>query len=284
MLIAHITDFHVRGPGELMGDRIPTDLRLRAVVQALNRLDPPPDLVVGTGDLVNDGDRVGGAEDQYRNLEVILRELNAPALMIPGNHDNRIQIRVHLGRYLPADMTQSDLDADRPLNCEMTLGELRILALDTVVPGAHHGQIGTEQLAWLSERLNAEPEQPTLIVQHHPPFETGIAFMDEMGLLDAAQLELTLQGHRQVVGVLCGHLHRSITSRFADTIAITAPSTGAQLALRLNGERFRYSSEAPAFALHIWDPADPYRLRSHTVAVDEGEIWMPGWARAMEQT
>jgi Icc protein len=283
MLIAHITDFHVREPGELMGERVPTDSCLRSVVQAVNRMDPQPDLVVGTGDLVNDGDRPGGAADQYRHLEEILRDLEVPALMIPGNHDDRAQMRVHLGRYLPPDMTQSDLASDRPLSFEVRVGGLRILALDTVVPGAHHGQIGAEQLNWLRDRLGAEPDQPTLIIQHHPPFDSGIAFMDEMGLRDSAQLELALKGHRQVVGVLCGHLHRSITSRFADTMAITAPSTGAQLALRLNGERFRYSSEAPAFAVHIWDPADPYRLRSHCVAVDQGEIWMPDWARAVEQ-
>jgi Icc protein len=284
MLIAQITDFHVRGPGELMGDRIPTDTRLRAVVQALNQMDPQPDLVVGTGDLVNDGDRAGGAADQYRNLAAILCDLAAPALMIPGNHDDRTQMRIHLADYLPTDTTNPDLAGDRPIIFDVTVSGLRILALDTVVPGAHHGQIGSEQLTWLAGRLDAEPEQPTVIIQHHPPFETGITFMDEMGLIDAAQLEQTLKGHPQVVGVLCGHLHRSITSRFADTVAITAPSTGAQLALRLNGERFRYSSEAPAFAIHIWDPADPYRLRSHTVAVDEGEIWMPDWARALEQT
>jgi 3',5'-cyclic AMP phosphodiesterase CpdA len=283
MLIAHITDFHVRGPGELMGDRIPTDARLRAVVHTLNQMDPQPDLVVGTGDLVNDGDRVGGAVDQYRNLAAILADLRAPALMIPGNHDDRQQMRVHLADYLPRDMTDPDLASDRPLTFEVTVSSLRILALDTVVPGEHHGLIGTDQLNWLADRLRAEPDQPTLIIQHHPPFDSGITYMDEMGLRDAAQLEQTLRGHPQVVGVLCGHLHRSITSRFADTMAITAPSTGAQLALRLNGERFRYSSEAPAFAVHLWNSSDPYRLRSHTVAVDEGEVWMPDWAQALEQ-
>jgi 3',5'-cyclic-AMP phosphodiesterase len=281
VLIAHITDFHVRGPGELMGDRIPTDDRLREVVQALNRMDPQPDLVVGTGDLVNDGDRAGGAPDQYQNLAGILAELQAPALMIPGNHDDRTQMRLHLADYLMPETQSSDLALDRPITGEITTAGLGIIALDTTVPGQPLGLVGTEQLSWLARRLSAEPDRPTLIIQHHPPFDSGIEFMDEMGLVDAAQLEDTLRGHTQVVGVLCGHLHRPITCRFAETVAITAPSTGAQLALRLNGDRYGYSSEAPALMLHLWDPADPMRLRSHTVAVDEGEVWIPGWARAL---
>jgi Icc protein len=103
-----------------------------------------------------------------------------------------------------------------------------------------------------------------------------------MGLRDAAEFEAVLMPHHQVVGILCGHLHRSILSRFAQTVAITAPSTGAQLALRLNGERYQYSSEQPAFALHLWDLGDPFRLRSHVRAIDEGEVWMPQWAQDLQ--
>lgn len=283
MLIAHITDFHVRGQGELMGGHIPTDALLAAAVRTLNAMDPAPDLVVGTGDLVNDGDRPGGAEDQYRNLATILSELMLPTLLIPGNHDDRAQMRSLLGGYLPdvAEVTRQhpDTPAEPLLHYVVDSYPVRIIALDTTIPGVHHGEIGSSQLGWLSDRLEEQPDRPTLIIQHHPPFVTGIEFMDEMGLRDAQDLEQTLMPHAQVIGVLCGHLHRSIVARFAQTLAITAPSTGAQLALRLNGEKFRYSSEAPAIALHLWAPEDPYRLRSHVVAVDEGEMWMPDWVR-----
>jgi 3',5'-cyclic-AMP phosphodiesterase len=257
-----------------MGGRVPTDQLLEATVRALNAMDPLPDLVVGTGDLVNDGDRPGGAPDQYQNLAEIVSGLEIPLLVIPGNHDDRDQMRTYLGGYLPASVT-----AEGPLNYVVDSYPVRIIALDTTIPGQHHGEIGRTQLGWLSDRLNEQPAQPTVIIQHHPPFDTGIEFMDEMGLGDARELEEIIAPHLQVLAVLCGHLHRSIVTRFAHTVAMTAPSSGAQLALRLNGERFRYSSEAPSIALHLWEPQDPHRLRSHLVAVDEGEIWMPDWAQ-----
>jgi 3',5'-cyclic-AMP phosphodiesterase len=274
MLIAHITDFHVRGPGELMGGRVPTDQLLMATVRALNAMDPVPDLVVGTGDLVNDGDRPGGAPDQYQNLADIVSGLEIPLLLIPGNHDDRDQMRAHLSGYLPASVT-----AEGRLNFVVDSYPVRIIALDTTITGQHHGEIGRTQREWLSDRLVEQPTQPTVIIQHHPPFDTGIEFMDEMGLRDARELEEIIAHHSQVLAVLCGHLHRSIVARFAHTVAMTAPSSAAQLALRLNGERFRYSSEAPSIVLHLWEPQDPHRLRSHLVAVDEGEIWMPDWAQ-----
>jgi Icc protein len=261
-----------------MADRVPSDERLRAAVRALNHMDPQPDLVVGTGDLVNDGDRDGGAPDQYRTLAGILEELRAPAVMIPGNHDSRERMREFLPGYLGPSSQRSE-----PLFFELDDFPLRILALDTTIPGAHHGEIGVPQLTWLAGRLEEHPTRPTLIIQHHPPFESGMGFMDEMGLTDAASLENVLMSHPQVVGVLCGHLHRSILSRFAHSVAITAPSTGAQLALRLNDERYQYSSESPAFAVHLWDAADPYRLRSHVRAIDEGEVWKPEWAKDLQQ-
>lgn len=95
-----------------MGGHIPTDALLAAAVRTLNAMDPAPDLVVGTGDLVNDGDRPGGAEDQYQNLATILSELRLPTLLIPGNHDDRAQMRSLLGGYLPdvAEVTRQHPD------------------------------------------------------------------------------------------------------------------------------------------------------------------------------
>ncbi len=266
-----------------MGGRVPTDQLLVAAVRACNAMDPAPDLIVGTGDLVNDGDQPAGAADQYRNLAEILSELRSPTLLIPGNHDNRAQMRSILSKYLPDSAIAGDLqDAAsdrRPLNYVVDSFPVRIIALDTTIPGVHHGEIGKNQIDWLRDRLEEQPVRPTVIIQHHPPFATGIEFMDEMGLRDARDLEQVVAQHPQVLAVLCGHLHRSIVARFAQTVAITAPSTGAQLALRLNGERYGYSSEAPSIALHLWEPEDPHRLRSHLVAIDEGEIWVPDWAQ-----
>lgn len=291
VLIAHLTDPHVRRPGEKMADRVPSDDLLVAAVSALLEMDKAPDLVVLTGDLVNDGDRPGGAPEQYRHLAEILRPLAQgpaamPLLVVPGNHDDRAMIRTHLGPLMMGGMIDPAARPSDPLRFMIDNlsphregPPLRLIGLDTVVPGHHHGELGAAQLAWLADTLAAQPSTPTLVIQHHPPFATGIDHMDAMGLRDAAALEEVLAPHPQVLAVLCGHLHRSITARVGQTVAITAPSTAAHLALHLHGEGVAYSDEAPAMALHLWEPSDPFRLRSHVRAVDVGEVWAPAWAQ-----
>lgn len=296
VLIAHLTDPHVRRPGELMADRVPSDERLAAAVSALAAMDPPPNLVVLTGDLVNDGDRPGGAPEQYRYLAEILSPLAAgshriPMVAVAGNHDDRAMIRTYLGPLMMPEMTYPTGGLDAPLtfvieNVNEPNDEpaVRLIGLDTLVPGHHHGELGDDQLNWLADTLAAQPATPTLVIQHHPPFATGIDHMDAMGLRDAAALEKVLTPHPHVLAVLCGHLHRSITARVGQTVAITAPSTAAHLALHLSGEGVAYCDEAPAMALHLWEPSDPFRLRSHVRAVDVGDVWVPAWAQRAAST
>lgn len=291
MLIAHLTDPHVRRPGEKMADRVPSDELLTAAVTVLAAMDPPPNLVVLTGDLVNDGDRPGGAPEQYQHLAEILSSLvrgprRIPLVVVPGNHDDRAMIRTHLGPLLDDGMIDPAAAAHAPmtfvienLHAHSDEPPLRLIGLDTLVPGHHHGELGDNQLEWLAGTLAAHSTTPTLVIQHHPPFTTGIDHMDAMGLRDAAALEEILTAHPQVLAVLCGHLHRSITARVGQTVAITAPSTAAHIALHLHGEGVAYSDERPAMALHLWEPSDPFRLRSHVRAVDVGEVWIPAWAQ-----
>jgi 3',5'-cyclic AMP phosphodiesterase CpdA len=71
--------------------------------------------------------------------------------------------------------------------------------------------------------LAQQPERPTVIAMHHPPFTTGIGHMDDMGLVNPQVLEAVVKKHPQVERILCGHLHRSIQRRFAGTLATTCP-------------------------------------------------------------
>ena len=99
---------------------------------------------------------------------------------------------------------------------------LRLLALDTVVPMKSHGELCEARLGWLAARLAEQPDRPTLVLMHHPPFQTGIEHMDAIGLLAGGpELERIVARYPRVERVLCGHLHRTIFRRFGGTIAST---------------------------------------------------------------
>ena len=139
---------------------------------------------------------------------------------------------------------------------------VRLIGLDTSVPGHHHGMLCEERLRWLDETLSAQPEFPTLIFMHHPPFRTGVQWMDASGLHGGRMMEEIVRRHPQVVRVACGHIHRPMHLAWGGTIASTSPSTCHQVPLNLAGEDgFEFTMEPRAVQLHVWD--DSYGLVSH---------------------
>jgi Icc protein len=261
MIVAQLSDPHVVAPGNMLrgpagfGPVDTADFLARAVA-AINRLEPVPDVVLLTGDLVDKGEPA-----EYAHLRALLTPLAMPVFVIPGNHDARDPLRAAFGGdgYLPADGFIQYAIEHYPL---------RLVALDTLVAGKHHGEVCADRLTWLDRTLAAAPERPTLIFMHHPPFATGIAYMDKYGLEGAAGLAAVIARHPQVERILCGHLHRAIDRRFAGTVAGTAPSTAHQIDLNLLPEApLRFKFEPPGYQLHLW--RDGNGLVSHTALIGD---------------
>ena len=256
MLIAQITDLHVVGRGQLCQGRVPTNAQLQEAVAHINRLDPRPDVVLATGDLTEHG-----LAEEYATLRAILEPLRPPVYLIPGNHDHR---DVFLGAfaehaYLPrrgAPFAHYAID-EYPV---------RLVGLDTTVLGQPHGVMCDERLAWLDATLGAAPDRPTLVFMHHPPFRTGIRWVDAMGLHGGRKMEAIVARHAQVERIACGHVHRPIQAAWGGTVACTAPSVShAQVALDLSetsGFDIAYAVEPRAVQLHVRDPQ--YGFVSHT--------------------
>ncbi len=208
----------------------------------LNALSPRPDVVLATGDLVE-----RGQVDEYERLRDILASLAMPLYLIPGNHDDRENLvrTFDRHRYLPRDagFLQYVVD-DWPV---------RLVALDTLIPGKSGGRLCPERLQWLDARLAEGPDRVTVVLMHHPPFLTGIRKMDQMGLDGVSDLETLIRRHPQVERIVCGHLHRFIVRRFAGTLACTSPATAHQIALDL-GQVATLATvmEPPGCLLHLW--------------------------------
>lgn len=242
MLIAQITDTHVSTPGSRSDQFFRTPEHLARAVAHLNAMTPRPDVVLATGDLAERGESA-----EYARLRGLLDALRMPLFLIPGNHDRRDTLTAAFDhhRYLPRDggFLQYTVE-DWPV---------RLVGLDTLVPGASGGQLCGERLAWLDAELARAPERPTLLFMHHPPFVTGIAAMDDMGLEGGSELAAVVRRHPQVERIVCGHLHRTIVRRFAGTVACTGPATAHQLGLDLAPvQRLSAVMEPPACMLHLW--------------------------------
>jgi 3',5'-cyclic-AMP phosphodiesterase len=257
MLIAQISDMHVKPEGALAYRRVETTTFLARCIAQICRMTPRPDVVLATGDLVD-----GGRPNEYERLRGLLTPLPMPVYLIPGNHDDREALRDGFTdhAYLPRDGAFIQYVIDRH--------PVRLIALDTLVPGKGSGLMCEQRIAWLAARLAEAPERPTVIFMHHPPFTTGIKHMDRLGLEGARAMGDVVKRHPQVEAVLCGHLHRPIQVRWCGTLASTAPSTAHQVALDLgDGGVAAFTMEPPAFLVHVWGPDTG--LVSHTSYVGD---------------
>lgn len=256
MLLAHLSDSHLTtGP---LGAEPAAGLAL-----AIGRA-----LAVGADVLVVSGDLVErGTVQEYEELRDVLRRSPLPVHLVTGNHDRRAPLRQVFGAtpHLPDQVGER-------VTYVVERDDVRLVVLDSLVePGEPGddvrgaGRLGPEQLSWLDAELRARPETPTLLALHHPPIAVGIGFVDAMNLLDAADLENLLREHRQVRGVLAGHVHRPVTGTLAGAVVSLAGSTYRQTVLDLAGSAPPgYLAEPTTFLLHALT-ASSYVV--HTVAV-----------------
>ncbi|MFG1421362.1 phosphodiesterase [Roseixanthobacter liquoris] len=250
MLIAQITDTHIRTPGALAYGVVDTAAFLERAVAHLMTLAPRPDVVLVTGDLT-DFDQ----PEEYARFRALTAAVPIPLLPIPGNHDSTSGVATAFPEI--AARAQAG-----KLNYVEEAFPVRLVMLDSSVSGASHGELGAATLAWLDATLATAPDRPALIALHHPPFLTGINHMDVQNLRDADALEQVVSRHAQVLAVVCGHVHRTVFTRFAGVTASICPSTAHAVTLDFD------PAGAPTFhleppALHLHRFADE-RLVTHT--------------------
>ncbi|KAF1032838.1 MAG: 3',5'-cyclic adenosine monophosphate phosphodiesterase CpdA [Pseudomonas sp.] len=257
-VVAQISDLHLKAGQRLTYGVVDTLGALRRAVEHLNALLPRPDIVVVSGDLVD-----FGRADEYAVLRPELERLHMPYYLVPGNHDTRAPL---LEAF--ADHPYWPLSASAPLDWVVDDYPLRLIGLDSTIPGGHGGQLLDSQLQWLHTRLAQSPEVPTLVILHHPPFISGIGHMDREPFTNAAAFEQVIARHPQVERVLCGHLHRPMQRRFGGTLCCVCPGTSHQIVLDLQAAAPAHFNLEPAgFLLHRWEEGQG--LVSHTAVFGE---------------
>ena len=217
MIIAQISDTHIEATSSAEPAGVDRALNLRQCVADINQQDV--DVVVHTGDCVHRGDR--GA---YAHLREILDDLRAPLFIVPGNRDQRDELCnafEHLASLPPpGDFLHYAIDAF----------PMRLIALDSVVDGERKGVFCERRRRWLEETLGGEPDRPTILFIHHPPFDIPPHYVGGYRHSnEAAELEALVARHPQVARLLCGHVHCFHRETWGGTVATAMPSVAVDL-------------------------------------------------------
>ncbi|MEM7794199.1 MAG: phosphodiesterase [Cyanobacteria bacterium P01_C01_bin.118] len=255
-IIAQISDLHVQIPGKLAYGVVDTNTLVTEAIGHLSKLTPQPDIVVISGDLVQDGTIA-----EYELLQNMLSPLQCPIYLMPGNHDQRENLRQVFASHAYLSNGTPHLSyvvEDYPI---------RMIMLDSILPGKGSGCIDSERLRWLKQTLLAAPETPTLMFMHHPPFATGIPWMDRKPLQGHETLATLISQHLQVQRISCGHLHRTIYCSWAGTVVSSQPSVVHQSSIDFTPDSLsQFVMEPTAYQLHLWTGEN---LVSHTLFVGE---------------
>jgi 3',5'-cyclic AMP phosphodiesterase CpdA len=198
----------------------------------------------------------GGKPEEYAHLREILAELEKPLYLIPGNRDHHGALRATFNdlSYLPRD---GDF-----LHYVIEDLPIRLVALDSVVPGERKGVFCARRLAWLEETLASEPDRPTLLFMHHPPFDIDPHYVGGYRRPKEAEDLTALVGrHPQVQRLLCGHVHCLHREPWGGTVATTMPSVAVDLRKGVDAA----IEGAPLYLLHA--ASSDGGLVSHTQVV-----------------
>ncbi len=213
-VIVHLTDSHLRAGGAPLHGTVDTVAHLHRALERVLDSGLVIDAIVHTGDIADLGEL-----DAYRRareiIEPVAARLGCPIVWIAGNHDSRGPLRVGLFDQDPTS---------EPITTVIEVDGLRIIGLDTSVPGMGHGHLDAEQLAWLSAELSIPAARGTIIALHHPPVPTQVRVLESFQLDNAADLAAAIAGS-DVRALLAGHFHYGITSTLAGRPVSVATAT-----------------------------------------------------------
>jgi 3',5'-cyclic-AMP phosphodiesterase len=239
MIIAQISDTHIAL------DSADAARRMRdfeSTIADINALDPAPDVIIHTGDVVHNG-----RSDEYAEAVRILSKARAPVYVIPGNKDDRENLRAAFSRdgYLESGTGFIDYAIeDHPV---------RLIATDTLNTRSNKGDFCPERADRLINLIDAEKSKPIAVFAHHPPYEVTVGpeplHFESAEMMERLQRALLRSG--RVIAAFCGHVHRGTAGSVGGIPVIVVPCIATPLR---KGEYPEHMKTCPVYYVHRYDP------------------------------
>jgi len=234
MRVVHISDFHLPSRTDKQVNGVHPYENLKRAVGEIKLQNPKPDLVILGGDCFEEGEK-----GNYRTVMELFEGLQVPVHAVMGNHDHLPTLKKTSG--LP-------LEGDCPGYNSFDHSGVHFVILNSVVNGKPHGRLEEEQLLWLNADLHEHRLEPVLIFLHHPPVDSGVAWLDKMRLLNAENFWGVIPPFsRNIKGVFASHLHIALTCCYRQILLATTPGTCWQYAAGADAAKAALSGEPPGF-------------------------------------
>ena len=253
MIIAQISDTHIAL------DTPDADRRIwdfESTVADVNALEPAPDVIVHTGDIVHNG-----RQDEYAQAAAMLAKARAPVYVMAGNKDERANLRAAFsaGGYFETD---SDFIAYAVEDYAV-----RLIALDTVSPGSSKGDFCHERVRQLTDLIDADATKPVVVFAHHPPFRVPVGpdplnFESQDAMV---RLRRALQHAGRVIAVFSGHVHRATAGQVEGIPASVMPCIATTLR---KGDYPNPMKSQPIYHIHRFDPVWGFTTESRIVGTN----------------
>jgi 3',5'-cyclic-AMP phosphodiesterase len=232
--VIQLTDTHLYGSPEDRLGGMDTHRSLRSVLELAQAQHWPPDLILATGDLSQDG-----SQKSYERLQTIFEPLAVPVYHLPGNHD----VPAVMKRILSGGQVRTER------HCRWGLWQ--IVLLDSTAPDEVGGHLADQELDFLEQCLRSNPELHALVCVHHQPVAIGNHWMDEIGLDNPSRFFAVLDRYPQTKGVVWGHVHQNFEDELQGVRLLATPSTCIQF--KPKTAHFTIDTTLPGYRwLELW--------------------------------
>ena len=270
--LLHLSDTHLLAGNRPLGGRFDTAENLARTLEAAEATGIHPDAIVFTGDLTDLGE-----PEAYASLRAVVEpfaaRMDAPLVWVAGNHDERPALRRGLLDLEPTE---------EPVTGVWDLGGLRLVALDSTVPGWHHGDLDASQLEWLREMLATPAPLGTILALHHPPLPSHVPLFDILELRDQGRLAEVIAG-TDVRAILAGHLHHSTSGTFAGVPVSVAAATCYTMNLARPAAEVNGMDAGQSFQLvHVYDDTITHAVVP-VVDAPTGDYFSAEWVERMSR-
>jgi 3',5'-cyclic AMP phosphodiesterase CpdA len=212
-----------------------------ATLEPLHRAihDAKPDLVAISGDFTQRARR-----REFAAARAFLDTIEAPKLVVPGNHDVPYWTSIARRFFRPLDRYRQYISED--LEPEYQDDEMIVVGVNTARSLANGGgRISVRQVDRIVSRIAGLPQAMVRIIVTHHPFDLPPG-VREYRLLGRARMAMARLSTANADLFLSGHLHLSHASRAADRYRIEGHSG---LIVQAGTVSTRSRGEQPSFNL-----------------------------------